>query len=380
VSTPQQHQSMNRWLSGMFGVSYLALGALVPFLALVLQERGVDGVIMTAALGALPLSRLVFGPLWSVLADRFQAPTRMVRIGAALSAVGAVWLWAASPGWQVVFAMLVFAIGRAPAGPVLDGLTLKSLPDRSQYGRVRRWGSVGFMVGVVGVGWLVDNTDFGPLLVVAIVSMVFFELSLLMPSSDAMERVEILPALKRLMGDRFVRWMIPAAALHFAPHVGNTSFIAVHIDGLGHGAMWTGAAIAGGVIIEIGLMGYSAKILSRVGAERLLVISMLLALPRWLLMLVVVSPWLIVLVNMIHGVTFGMFWIASVALMSHRAPAEVATSAQGLLALAVGGIGSSLGVMGASWIVMTWDTTVMYQAAAVSAAVGIICALMAVRR
>jgi len=94
----------------------------------------------------------------------------------------------------------------------------------------------------------------------------------------------------------------------------------------------------------------------------------------------VVSPWLIVLVNMIHGVTFGMFWIASVALMSHRAPAEVATSAQGLLALAVGGIGSSLGVMGASWIVMTWDTTVMYQAAAVSAAVGIICALMAVRR
>ena len=84
---------MQHWLSAMFGVSYLGLGSLVPFLALVLQQRGIDGVMLTAALGALPLSRLVFGPLWSVLADRFQAPTRMVRIGGGLSAVGALLLW-----------------------------------------------------------------------------------------------------------------------------------------------------------------------------------------------------------------------------------------------------------------------------------------------
>ena len=191
--------SMHYWLSGMFGVAYLGLGSLVPFLALTLQERGVDGWVLTAALGALPLSRLVFGPLWSVLADRFQAPTRMVRWGAALSAVGAMMLVAVPPGAAVVFAMLVLAIGRAPAGPVLDGLTLKSLPDRQQYGRVRRWGSLGFMMGAVGVGWLVDYTAIGPLEVVAIVSVIFWGLSVAMPSSDAIERVPIMPALKTLI-------------------------------------------------------------------------------------------------------------------------------------------------------------------------------------
>jgi PPP family 3-phenylpropionic acid transporter len=371
---------MTTWLSWMFGVSYLALGALVPFLALVLQQRGVTGWVLTAALGALPLSRLVFGPVWSVLADRYQAPTRMVRIGGALSVVGALLLLAVPPGWMVIIAMLVLSIGRAPAGPVLDGLTLKSLANRAEYGRVRRWGSVGFMVGAVGVGWLVDNTRIGPIEVAAVATLIFWVLSMRMPSADAMERVEILPALKALLSDRFVRWMIPAAALHFAPHVGNTSFIAVHIDGLGHAAMWTGLAIAAGVTLEVLLMGRSAGLLERFGPERMLLLSMLVAIPRWALMTVVTDPVAIVLVNTLHGISFGLFWISAVALMSARAPAEVATSAQGLLALAVGGFGSSLGVMGASWISTTWDTHTMYFAATGSGILGLVCAAMAVRR
>jgi len=351
----------------------------MPFLALELRSRGVDGIILAAALGALPMSRLVFGPLSSVVADRYQAPTRMVRFGAALAAIGAVMLWVAPANWWVVAAMLTLAIGRAPAGPVLDGLTLQALPDRTEYGRVRRWGSLGFMVGAIGVGLLVDYTPFGPLEVVAIVSIVFWVMSMMMPSTDVMERIEILPALKSLMKERFVRWMIPAAALHFAPHVANTSFIAVHMDGLGHGAVWTGWAIAGGVTFEIVLMGWSRSVIQRVGVERLLLISMFLAIPRWILMLVVTDPVGIVLVNTIHGISFGMFWIASVAMMNARAPAHIATSAQGLLALAVGGIGSSLGVTSASWIVSTWDTTIMYQAAIGTASIAFLCGLRAVR-
>ena len=382
VSVSQRSQTgpMQHWLSGMFGISYLGLGALVPFLALTLNQRGVDGWVLTAALGALPLSRLVFGPLWSVLADRVQAPTRMVRLGGGLAAVGAMMLVMAPAGWWVALAMLVLAVGRAPAGPVLDGLTLKSLPDRQEYGRVRRWGSLGFMVGALGVGWLVDNTDIGPLEVVSVVSVLFWVLAMAMPSSDAIERVEILPALRTLMRDPFVRWIIPGAALHFAPHVGNTSFIAVHIDGLGHAAIWTGWAIAVGVALEIMLMGFSARILSTFGAERVLLCAMVLAIPRWFLMTILTSPLLIVIVNTVHGITFGMFWIAGVALMSERAPPAVTTSAQGLLGLAVGGFGSSLGVMGASWIVTNWDTSVMYMASTACGMISVVFAFMAVRR
>ena len=108
---------------------------------------------------------------------------------------------------------------------------------------------------------------------------------------------------------------------------------------------WTGLAIAGGVILEIFLMGHSASMLGNFGVERLLVGAV-----TWspLGARDDLHPVAIVAVNTVHGITFGMFWIAGVALMNDRAPDRVATSAQGLLALAVGGIGSSLGILGAA--------------------------------
>ena len=90
--------------------------------------------------------------------------------------------------------MFVLAVGPAPAGPVLDGLTLKSIVDCVEYGRVRWWGRLGFMVGAVGVGWLVDrHTEIGPIEVAAPVSILFWGLTAFMPSTDAVERTEILP-------------------------------------------------------------------------------------------------------------------------------------------------------------------------------------------
>ena len=173
--------------------------------------------------------------------------------------------------------------------------------------------------------------------------------------------------------------MIPAAALHFAPHVGNTSFIAVHMNGLGMMALWTSAAIAGGIVLEVYLMGISGRVLARIRPEHVLLASVALAIPRWALMAILTEPLFIVLVNVLHGITFGMFWIAGVALMSERAPPEVATSAQGLLALAVGGIGSSMGVMGASWIATTWGTVAMYHVATLVGILALACAALAVR-
>ncbi len=62
------------WLPWAYGLSFAGLGALIPYLALMLQARGITGWSLAAALAVLPLSRLLLGPLWSLAADMFQAP------------------------------------------------------------------------------------------------------------------------------------------------------------------------------------------------------------------------------------------------------------------------------------------------------------------
>ena len=371
---------MTPWLSWLFAVSFMALGGLVPFLALTLKERGVSGLVLGCAMSALPLSRLIMGPAWSLLADKFQSPALMIRIGAVLAMLGTLMLLVPTGGWWVVMAMFVLAVGRAPAGPVLDGLTIKSLPDKSQYGSIRRWGSVGFMVGAVGVGWLVDHTGVGPLEFAAFATACFMVLTWLMPTTDSLERVAILPALRELSRDPCVPWLMAGAAFHFAPHVGNTSFMAVHIDNLGHGAVWTGVAIAAGVTLEVLLMGRSRVILDRIGSRRLLLFAVSMSIPRWILMCLVTDPLAIVGVNVLHGITFGLFWIAGVALIGEKAPERIATSALGLFAAAVGGVGSTIGMVGSSVVEELWGTIAIYQLSAVCAVVGLVCSIMAVRK
>ena len=86
---PQSEQSRAQaWLPWVYGVSFAGLGALIPYLALLLQRRGITGWSLAAALAVLPLSRLIAGPLWSLLADMFQAATLLIRVGAVLSLIG----------------------------------------------------------------------------------------------------------------------------------------------------------------------------------------------------------------------------------------------------------------------------------------------------
>ena len=355
------------WLPWIYGASYAGLGALIPYLALMLQERGITGWSLAAALAVLPISRLCVGPIWSVLSDMFQAATWLLRIGAVFSLVGAIWLWAtesADAVW-VVAAMVVLSIGRAPCGPVLDGLTVQTMRryGPGAYGRVRRWGSVGFMVSALLVGWLADYTTVRPMDVVVMVAAAFVGLTMAMPRMGSVQRVPIGTALKTLSRDAHVWLVLVAAALHFSAHVGSTSFLAVHFDALGYGTTWPGIALALGVAVEVVVMSYSDKLLARWSPAVVLLGVVGIAWVRWWGMSHTTEGWVLVLLQGMHGITFGAFWIAGVALVSQRAPAQIATSAQGLLAAAVGGVGSAMGMVGSSLIVDIGTTTDIYVAA-----------------
>ena len=122
-------------------------------------------------------------------------------------------------------------------------------------------------------------------------------------------------------------------------------------------------------------MSHSRGLLERWQPAVVLVAVVGLAWVRWWGMSNTSEGWVLVLLQGLHGITFGAFWIAAVALVSRRAPAEVATSAQGLLAAAVGGVGSAIGMTGSSLIVDMGTTTDIYVAAQVVSLAALIAAV-----
>lgn len=315
------------------------MGAITPYLALELKQAGAPGWALVLALSASPLARLLAGPLWAVLADRLRIEERILALGAALAAGGAA-LLAVGPSLAVPGA-LVMALGRAPFDTTLDGLAVSELGgDPAAYGRVRLWGSLGFLGGALVGGGLEGLDPFGPMRLGALLSALMLVFALVGARSARFEPVPVLPALRALWGDGRVPWFLLAAALHFLSHAGATTFLAVHLQAHGAPTWVTGVAIAVGVGVETAVMASSKAIFARFTSGRVLLFATLLGLPRWLLNATLTWPVAVVLLQALHGITFGAFWVAAVTWIASRARPEIRTSAQALLGAAVAGVGS----------------------------------------
>ena len=87
------------------------------------------------------------------------------------------------------------------------------------------------------------------------------------------------------------------------------------------------------------------------------------------------SVGMLVLAQALHGVTFGVFWLAVVRLVNAITPPDLSSTGQSLLSTAVGGIGAVAGMYGASWMVERYSTVDYYAVSIGVAAVATVCSL-----
>jgi PPP family 3-phenylpropionic acid transporter len=117
-----------------------------------------------------------------------------------------------------------------------------------------------------------------------------------------------------------------------------------------------------GVGAEVALMAVSHRVLARLGAERLLVLALATAAARWLALGQAHTGWAILLLQPLHGVTFGLNYVAAVTLMRQEG-AEVPSAAQGLFTGALG-LGSVVGLAFAGHVLDRWGGMALYSGAA----------------
>ena len=146
-------------VSPAFYFFYFAyLGAFAPFFSLYLSRLGIAAVEIGVLMSLPQLMRIVAPHLWGWLADRGRAAARASR-GSPASPARCVF-WACSPArvsrW--LFAVLLtMTFFWSAALPLVEATTLSHLGEHTaRYGRIRVWGSIGFIVAVVAVGYVLD--------------------------------------------------------------------------------------------------------------------------------------------------------------------------------------------------------------------------------
>ena len=364
-----------------YGLTIGSMGALHPFLAVLLEKVGASERQFSTILAIFPIGFLIAGPLWAYWADRTGQSGRLLKTTLFLSVVGATWMLFSNHWLMMVPAIAILAISRAPCVTLVDVLVTRSSAEGvRRYGWARLWGSVGFIGAVYATGWLSDVWWRAPLLGNAILltaaMVVAFWLPTVEPQDRPPERVNPLQLLKI----RPLLSLYVIAILHVAAVSAYDHFYALHAGRLGLSSRWIGTAIALGVAMEVTVMALGPWLIKRLGPRLLILIAVTVSVFRWWVTGVSDTHWVLVVTQSLHGLSFGAFWIGGVAWTVRYAPLQLRNTAQSLFVASGWGIGSILSLAGAALLLDDVGTGGFFRGLAALSMLTSVCAVALFRR
>lgn len=374
-----------RLLLGALCFALLAgTGVWLPYLALYLDHRGLTGAQVGWVLGAMGGVRIVAGPGWTLLADRSGRPARLLGVaiwGGALTCAAAL---LPMPAALLGLALVLASMFRAPAGALLDSEIMRSIDaagrDPNDYGRIRLWGSVGFLIFSFAAGALADRHS--PWLLVAGAGWwaVGGVLATRLPGAHMKPvAVPVGRALAAMARDPLVLALMIAAVPYGTALFAYDSLYALHIRTLGLPSWWAGAGVAVGVSVEIAVMAQASRLTRRIDVTWLVVIAALSGVVRYSLTAWSRDPVVLTLTQGLHGLTFGAWWVSAIEVFRRRVRPEVRATAISLFITAGWGLGPLIaGVLAAQLLdgpgtpAMFWVSTALAGVAAGVVGVGVV--------
>jgi PPP family 3-phenylpropionic acid transporter len=339
-SAPSAGSGQIAWLYAAFFVSH---GVAVPYMPVAMKRIGMDGDAIGLAMAASLAIQFAAPPAWGYLADRWGRRGRLLAaasVGAILGMAVAT-LMPGVPGFLAGF--LIYTLARTPVSPLLDALALSHpAVGMARYGRVRRWGSLGFVVAAASVGLVLEGLPARG--IPALVSLPWFLVLALctlggLPALAEPARPTAGLPLRRLYGERSVWAFLGIAAVHAGCGVPFETYFANHAQDIGLSGAWIGYSWAGGVGLEVVVLSYLGALVSALGPRKLLLLAYSAAVLRWGLTAYLPGGAALALVQVLHGLTFGAAFGASVVWMSRVVPAELQNSSQSVFAAVAWGLG-----------------------------------------
>lgn len=362
-----------RWL-GFWYFSYFAfLGAFGTYFSLYLTALGVTPWGIGVILSLQPVMRLLAPNFWGWVADRYGLGARLVGITIAACCVVLAVVPTVRDFPTLAFLLLLQAFFWSASLPLVEALTLFHLSHRIEhYGRIRLWGSIGFIVAVQAVGILLDVVEVSWLPWICwglvLLTLVF---SLPLRDGGARETAVAIPSFRSVLRRPEVGALFVAAFLMSAAHAPLYVFYSVHLVAHGYAKSLVGLFWALGVVAEIVVFMQMPRLMRWGGIRQVLLWSHALATLRFLLIgWMIDQSWIAVAAQLMHGATFGAAHASCIAALSRWFPGAQQSRAHSLYSSLSFGGGGVVGGLLAGYLWQSRGAGVCYSVAAGFALLG----------
>lgn len=362
-------------IAGFYFFYYAFVGMFAPYWSLYLQSIHFDAIDIAILMSIQPVMRMLAPNIWGWLADRSGRRQLVVQIAAACSALFYIGVFFTTSFWGMFLVLALMAFFWSASMPLVEATTFSYLgKNTSHYGRIRSWGSIGFIVSVVGLGYAFDYIAIIWLLWAGLVC----ELGILIfsrqiPKTEVLAHHTDSQRIIQIVSQPRVLALLAACFLMSVAHGPYYTFYSIYLVEHGYAKSAVGSLWALGVICEIGVFFLMPELVRRFGFTRILLLSFSAAIVRFLLIgWAVQVVWLLLLAQVLHALTFGAYHAASVGLIHEFFQGRHQSKGQALFGSLTYGAGGMLGGLASGPVWVHWGASVLYSLSALMALLGML--------
>ncbi|WP_407050441.1 MFS transporter [Methyloraptor flagellatus] len=338
-------------IATIYVATFLTFGIYIPFFPVFLAGRGLDATAIAVIVAAPMALRVATVSFLGTIVDRSTDRRRVLVVYNGIALLAFLLVWPANSPLAMLLAMLATALFWNAVNPTNDAIaSVIARREKRDYGRMRVWGSISFVVANVVGGAVLARTSPEAVYWMMLGGFVLqfaaaFLAPHLPPAADApVTREPFSAGLKLLGGDwRFVGMLLGASMMQGA-HALLYGFSSLHWRAQGYSGDAVGLLWALGVAGEVTLFFLGRPLTGPLGARGLLVFGGLAGVIRWSASPLAESLPFWSGLQLLHAFSFAATHLGVMQGIATTAPERHAATAQGLY-LAISGLVMTLATL-----------------------------------
>jgi PPP family 3-phenylpropionic acid transporter len=378
VAKPEQ--SLNFAL--FFFAYYGYVGIFSPYASLFFEERGLSAAQIGVLMSLLQVMR-IFGPnVWGWVADHRSQRVAVLRVTSLAAVISFCGMFFGQTFAYFFAVMVIVNLFTSAQGPLSEALMLSAMRgDLTHYGRLRLWGSVGFIFSVMAAGQLLDwySVELMPWLALIMLAMVSVVTLRMREEAPIVHRSDS-PSVMSVLRKREVWSFFTSTFLMVAAHASLYVYYSLYLSQIGYSKTVIGLMWSLGVIAEIIFFFYQEPLFKRFGVKNLMFISLAIGVIRFLMIAFGAQSLVLLLIaQVLHAATFGVHHSSSVATLQRWFSGPLQARGQALYISISYGLGGTLGglLLSACWD--TFGAQLVYVIAALMSGCGLVAAVLSYR-
>jgi len=292
------------------------------------------------------ISRIFAPNFWGWLADHTAKRTVWIRLNTILGVIGFIAVFWVDGFWPMLLVMGALSLFTSSTMPLSESLTLAHLVNtKGHYSRIRMWGSVGFIVASILLGYVIDWKGITSLLwAILIVQIALFLLTFRLPEAKVKPHHTDDASVWNILKNPAVIALLVGCAMMVTAHGVLYNFYSIYLADHGYDKAMIGWLWSIGVICEIVVFMFMPRIMRRLSLKNILLVSLALAVLRFAMIGIAVDNLLILLIaQSLHAATFGSFHAASIEVVAQFFNGRHQAKGQAIYNSVTYGLGGAIG-------------------------------------